>query len=236
MRYRLATLTMLLAAALFTPRAEAGPPLVCHPIEIGPAPSLPWAGGPNWRSPDPSYDTRQLIPDTLALLTAKTPILVRMETLRRAAIYSSKQPALAYELLSKLMGRALSADGGQDSAGQDTTGQINAGQANAGQANAGQANAGQNSAALAWFDAGYLVETYRQAGWDQKPNLAEGLDGYGWTLKALQLSGESADIEFAASLMKINGAWPNRHFRKALSEAPKGSLLARNLARFDGGK
>jgi hypothetical protein len=207
---------MLLAAALLAPRAQAGPPLVCHAFEIGQAQSLPWAGGPNWHSPDPSYDTKQLIPDTLNLLTAKTPVLVRMETLRRAAIYSSKQPALAYELLSKLMGRALSADVSQNTAGKT--------------------NAGQNSAAMAWFDAGYLVETYRQAGWDQKPNLAEGLDGYGWTLKALELGGESADIEFAASLMKINGAWPNRHFRKALSEAPKGSLLARNLASFDGGK
>ncbi|MEX2301692.1 MAG: hypothetical protein WD733_12190 [Bryobacterales bacterium] len=218
MRYRLATLTMLLPAALFAPRAQAGPPLVCHTFEIGQAQSLPWAGGPNWHSPDPSYDTKQLVPDTLALLAAKTPVLVRMETLRRAAIYSSKQPALAYELLSKLMARALSADMGQDGAGHNS---------------AGRDSSGRDSAALAWFDAGYLVETYRQAGWEKNPNLAEGLDGYGWTLKALDLSGESADIEFAASLMKMNGAWPNRHFRKALSEAPKGSLLARNLARFD---
>jgi hypothetical protein len=203
MRYRLSTLSILLAAILsLVSRAAAGPPLICHPFEIGAAQSLPWAGGPNWHSPSPSYDTSQLVPDTLALLDARAPVLVRMETLRRAAIYSSKQPRLAYELLSKLMGRALSA------AGDDKSG------------------------ALAWFDAGYLVETYRQAGFNQRPNLAEGLDGYGWTLKAIELGGGSAEMEFAASLIQSHSAWPNRHLEKARTAAPKGSLLARNLEQY----
>jgi hypothetical protein len=203
MRYRLWTLTILLAASVgLVPRAQAGPPLICHPFEIGAARSLPWSGGKDWHSPSPSYDTKQLIPDTLALLDAKTPVIVRMETLRRAAIYSSKQPGLAYELLSRLMGRALSA-------AED-----------------------HKSAALAWFDAGYLVETYRQAGWQQKPNLVEGLDGYDWTLKAIQLGGGSAEMEFAASLIKSHSAWPNLHLKKAQTAAAQGSLLARNLERY----
>jgi hypothetical protein len=87
--------------------AQAGPPLVCHPFDTGGAKSLPWAASANWNSPDRSYDLKRLVPDTLSLLSPETAVVVRMETMRRAAIYANKDPRVAYELLSRLMARAL---------------------------------------------------------------------------------------------------------------------------------
>ena len=73
--------------ALFAPPAQAGPPLICWPFEIGDARTLPWRGS-TWSEANPDYDLRKLPGDTLALLTPSTPIIVRMETLRRATVYA----------------------------------------------------------------------------------------------------------------------------------------------------
>ena len=190
--------------------ADAGPPLVCHPFETdGGAASLPWGSGPGWNTPDPSYDIRRVPADTMRLLAAEKRVLPRMETLRRAAIYTSREPRVAYELLANVLGRALraAAVGSPDD--------------------------------LAWFDAGYLVETYKQAfstfergtitadTATLREQLAP-LDGYAWTRRALELSGGSPDMEFAASLMK-GGTISEQHRRKAEAGARAGSLLARAL-------
>ena len=74
---------LLAAALLFSSAAFAGPPLLCHPFDIGGAASLPWGKG--WNVADRQYDTRRLSADTLGLLGAQTPVIARMETLRRAA-------------------------------------------------------------------------------------------------------------------------------------------------------
>src|SRR3977135_861961 len=64
--------------------AIAGPPLICPAIDIGSADSLPWPRS-GWNlSGQENYDVSHLVPDTLALLAPSTPVLVRMETLRRA--------------------------------------------------------------------------------------------------------------------------------------------------------
>jgi len=87
----------LLAPAL----AQAGPPLICWPMSIGNAPSLPWGGG--WHDTRPDYDGRgRLATDTLALLGSDTPVLVRMETLRRAAVYAASDDAAAGRLFQAL--------------------------------------------------------------------------------------------------------------------------------------
>ena len=88
--------------------AFAGPPLICHPHDIGSAKSLPWKhGNPDkWDNPDPSYPVRQLSADTLKLLAPGVPVVVRMETLRRAAIYGLQDHAAAVELLAALRRRA----------------------------------------------------------------------------------------------------------------------------------
>ena len=65
----------------------------------------------------------------------------------------------------------------------------------------------------AWFDAGYLIESYKQAVHlrkDARPELRAWqavdetikVDGYNWVKKAMSIAGApSAEMEFAASLM-----------------------------------
>jgi len=104
LRALVATLVFTLLAAL---PAWAGPPLICHPIQIGSAPSLPWQTTSGWNGMDSSYDVSHLIADTLRLLTPQTPVTVREETLRRAAIYSSRQNGIADRLTSALVARTV---------------------------------------------------------------------------------------------------------------------------------
>jgi hypothetical protein len=94
-----------LGLGLLSRPALAGPPLICFPFEIGAARTLPMGHG-NWRDIDPNYDASHLVADTLAILTPETPVLVRMETIRRATIYASTHPKEADALLGALQGRA----------------------------------------------------------------------------------------------------------------------------------
>ena len=205
-------LVVLVAFFTLVAKLEAGPPLLCHPFELGDAKSLPWGGGQDWDSPKAGYEIGNLVQDSMALLSSDSPVIVRMETLRRAAICSTKDERVARELVLRLMARALNAGAG----------------------------ANGKSEALAWFDAGYLVETYKQAKWMfekhsdwlNKEGLTETMNGYTWVTKAIRLGGGDAGMEFAASLMK--GNWPNEHFQRAVAGATEGSLLARNLVRQAG--
>jgi hypothetical protein len=208
----------LASAVVFQQAAQAGPPLICHPFEIGQARSLPW-NGPEWRAVQPDYDLNRLVADTLALLTPETPVLVRMETLRRATVYAVwarvdrevsypvRDLKVAQELLARLQARAQEAQG------------------------KGPAEA------LALFDLGYLVESYKQAAYDSKgPGLAGNIDGYSLVAKAIGLRGRDSEMEFAAALITIH---PRRsshdeHLRRAVAGASEGSLLARNLVRHFG--
>ena len=96
-------LTVVLFAALVPARpAQAGPPLLCHPFEIGSAASLPWSGQSSWFDGKTDYPLSRLVADTDALLGPSTPILVRMETLRRASIYANRDPQVAAALLERL--------------------------------------------------------------------------------------------------------------------------------------
>ncbi|MBV8368767.1 MAG: hypothetical protein JO036_07495 [Candidatus Eremiobacteraeota bacterium] len=112
--------------------ALAGPPLICHPIDIGTAQSLPWSSAPGWNGALTSYDLAHLGDETVSLLTPQTPVNVRRETVRRAAIYATRQAGLAESLATRLIARA---------------------------------NAAGDAEPAAWFDAGYFVETIRQAAW-----------------------------------------------------------------------
>jgi hypothetical protein len=207
------TRTLLALGVLVTVAgaAEAGPPLICHAFDAGSAPLLPWAKGQSWDSPDASYDVTRLTADTLRLLSPDAPILARMENMRRATIYAARNRAAAGELMSAVMKRA-------------------------------QATSGSNDP-LAWFDAGYLVESYRQAShiykWDMLTKVERtkwtlrdepnGVDGYALVQKAITMTGSSAEMEFAASLMK-DGPASAEHRRRAVAGAKAGSLLAKNLA------
>jgi len=212
----------LIAAVLcFATVAQAGPPLICHAIEIGNAKSLPWISH-DWNlSGGENYDVKNLVRDTLDILGPNTPVLVRMETLRRATLYARKDPLVAKELLAKLHARATSAE----SSGHPD--------------------------ALAWFDVGYLAETYRQwigQNWmrvsKDEQNPASGVDGYAFVKKALALRGPSqngndAQMEFAAALITLSGPRDTHreHAQKAIAGAKSDPLLAQNLAsRFNGPK
>lgn len=59
----------------------------------------------NWHATDPKYDVSHLVADTLALLAPSAPVMVRMETLRRATVYTVSHPKVAGALLSALKER-----------------------------------------------------------------------------------------------------------------------------------
>ena len=199
---RILAVSLSLAAVVY-----AGPPLICHSIQIGEAKSLPWVSH-NWNlSGSENYEVRNLVSDTLAILTPDTPVLVRMETLRRATLYARQNPRVGNELLVKLHARASEAE----SKGHPD--------------------------ALAWFDAGYLAEAYKQWYAKETPNPAAGVDGYAWVKKALALRGPDPQMEFAAALITLSGPEKEHreHVMRATAGAKQDPLLAQNLeSRFMG--
>jgi len=201
----------LVSSLFLANAAQAGPPLICHTIEIGQAESLPWIGH-SWNlSGSEGYDLKNLAPDTLAILDSGAPVLVRMETLRRATLYARKDPQIARELLAKLQARVTKSE-----------------------------NAGRPDA-MALFDAGYLVECYKQ--WIGKslphltdslpmdPNPAATLDGYAFVKRAISLRGQDPEMEFAAALITLDGQRADYHIHvaRATDGASKDELLAQNL-------
>jgi hypothetical protein len=202
----LRTLGSVAAVLTIAAAAEAGPPLICHPFDAGNAQLLPWAArGQEWNTPDRAYDLKRLTTDTLKLLSPDAPILARMENMRRATIYAAQDPRIATELLRAVLKRAEPASGGAVSP-------------------------------LALFDAGYLVETFHQGTAINRSSDAltvalrdlKVIDGYAIVRRAMDVGGATPEMEFAASLMK-EGPVSAEHRRRAVSGAPTGSLLARNL-------
>ena len=202
-----ATLALLCSIGLLTSNtAFAGTPLICHPYTIGSAKSLPGSDG-DWKGVNPNYDRTNLVRDTLALLTPETPVIVRMETLRRAAIYATAGM------------RGWSAAGFNDEDRANTA-------AIREKLHARSETATGPARALALFDEGFFIETLRQTGVDKS------LNGYDVLLKALELRGSDPEMEFALALAS---AWPKQkdhqqHLARARAGAKKGSLLASNLA------
>jgi hypothetical protein len=210
-RFVVVLLATLLCLATLT---KAGPPLICHSVEIGAAKSLPWISH-DWNlSGGETYDTKNLVRDTLEILAPDTPVLVRMETLRRATLYARKDQRAAKELLARLHARATSAE----SSGRPD--------------------------ALAWFDVGYLAEAYKQwigQSWmkvaKDEQNPAAGVDGYALVKKAIGLRGSDPQMEFAAALITLSGPAEEhrQHALNAIAGARIDPLLAQNLAmRFAG--
>jgi len=207
--------TVILAALGALPQAAlAGPPLICHALLIGQAKSLPWVGE-GWKLAwKGNYDVSRLLYDTVSLLRPDMPVIVRMETLRRATLYAQNDPTVAKRLLFELRSKALNSD------------------------------AQGRPDALAWFDYGYLVECYRQTAWmpgshgegSNASALAANFDGYAAVEKAISLRGRADDepqMEFAAALIGLEGDKPGQHAhaQRAADAASKGQdcLLAENL-------
>ena len=197
-------LTLIAIATFFVyaGAASAGPPLICHPFDIGNAKSLPWISL-DWNlSGTENYDTRRLASDTLAILNASQVPLVHMETLRRATLYARKDPVAAKQLLLQLVARAKSSE----------------------------ASSGADPFAL--FDAAYLTEAYHQWLGEKGENPANGLDGLPWIEHALQLRPNDAQMAFAAALITLRGpeAEHRGHAQLATAGANNDELLKRNLA------
>jgi len=193
-------LAIALVAATAAP-ALAGPPLVCFPFDIGPATSLPWdRDNSHWKGMRADYDVSHLTSDTVALLTPSTPIVVRMETLRRAAIYATTSDKVARSLVDTLVARA-------------------------------KKSAPPAEAALAEFDAGYLIETMKQTGPIAASSAAvvAGMDGYAMVQHSLGLRNNDPSIAFAAALMTWGKADHNTHVQRAKAGAAADMLLARNI-------
>jgi hypothetical protein len=184
--------------------ARAGTPLICHPYNIGNARSLP---GGSAKGTDPSYDRSRLTTDTLALLTPDTPVLVRMETLRRAAIYATgnlrKWQGTSYTTSDKIAAQSL----------------VDA-------LRARTVSVTEANADMALFDLGFFAETLRQT------QLDPALDGYPLLVKVGERRPQDADVQFALALASI---YPDRkpdhgaHLQLARAGAAPGSLLAANL-------
>jgi hypothetical protein len=193
-----------LAAPVF-----AGPPLVCHPINIGSAQSLPWTSTTWNLSGGEGYEVSHLVADTLALLSPDTPVLVRMETIRRAALYSQNDATVARELLAGLATRATH---GEHDAFADfdygllieTYRQLDM----ALRMSRGSANRGD------WV------------------NPAAALDGYAWVKKAIGMRGRDAEMEFAAALITTENSKQDyqEHVAKAKDGMKEDPLLAQNVA------
>jgi len=203
------TLVALLGAAA---PALAGPPLLCHPFDIGSARSLPWDGTNSWWQGRPDYNLQNLVADTEAALTPSTPIIVRMETLRRAAIYASLDDKVATRLLTSLNARAQAA-GAQGAA-----------------------------AANALFDAGYLTETLKQIAmlrgeqqFGDRARIAAGVvggaDGTAMIKRAIALRPDDAALQFAAALVAATADRTayRAHADKARKGAAQDALLAKNI-------
>lgn len=168
-RTLLATITF---SFLATAPAWAGPPVVCHVVQIGSAQSLPWNSSlTSWNGSDPSYNISNVVDDTLKILTASAPTELRMETLRRAAIYSARQDDVAGRLLGRLIARVRSSE------------------------------SAHRSAPTAWFDAAYYAEGVRELRRAYSlPQLTPGLDEVGWIRNAVRLGGKH--MEQAVALVQ----------------------------------
>jgi hypothetical protein len=198
-------------ALLLAGTALAGPPLICHAIDIGEAQSLPWTSS-GWNlSGHENYDVSHLVPDTLALLAPSTPVLVRMETLRRATLYAQERTAVAKELLFRLEARTR--ENPKDALATFDFGYL----------------------VECYRQASWLhqhTDWLKATGDPTTANLAMKIDGYEWVRKAIALRVSDPQMEFAAALMTTDPARSEheRHLQNAMAGAKADAMLARNIA------
>jgi len=173
MHVLVASLTVSLAGFAF-----AGPPLLCHQIQIADAKSLPW--GKDTFDKSAKYDAKNVVDDTLELLTPELPVLGRMETLRRATLYIERDVSKADRLLGALLTRTLDAEVVMD----------------------------PKTLALRYFDAGYLAATFQQSGVHTSfgpvangNKLHAEMPGYPWLVRAWKLSESNSDMALAIALV-----------------------------------
>ena len=194
---------MALTLFLFATSVVAGPPLICHAIDIGNAKSLPWISH-NWNlTGSEPYDTKNLISDTLSILDSDPSALVHMETLRRATLYTQSDSGTSKQLLLKLIARSNAARNDAEAALAFF--------------DAGYFAETLNQ--LQWIHKG-------------SANPAQGFGGLSLIKKGLQLRGNDPEMAFAAALVTLdNPASEHQNYAQtAIAGAKSDALLARNLA------
>lgn len=208
----LRTVAIALASLVVASSVFAGPPLLCHPYDIGSARSLPWNDQAGWIGARADYKLDNLVADTEALLTPAMPVVVRMETLRRAAIYASMDATVAKQLLSRLNAK------------------VDASQA------AGHPDA------LALLDAAYVTEAFRMMSsltgefTSRAPGLRAAIgngDGYVLIARSIAAKPDDAGLQFAAALIAADKGDRSRyldHASRARAGAPGDMLLTKNLS------
>ena len=213
-RRRILGLTMIALAASASV-AMAGPPLLCHPFDIGTAQSLPWDGDDNWRGRAGAANLQTLVTDTQALLAPATPVIVRMETLRRAAIYASREPEVAKQLLDALKAR-------RSSAGADAMATFDEGY--------------YVETLRQLADLGARGDREMRPHTPALNAMLAGSDGYALIQKSLAARPGDPAIEFAAALISSHGNMraAAAHARNAKAGIAQDKLLARNLGHLSG--
>ncbi|MBA2355625.1 MAG: hypothetical protein H0V80_13275, partial [Acidobacteria bacterium] len=179
-----------------------------HPFDIGTAASLPF--GPaslGWQALDPSYDKSRLVQDTIALLTPATPVIVRMETLRRATAYAATDRAMAERLLAAVRARATKAAATPDE--------------------------GLRLFDVGYLIETYRqIEGHSPT----LAGVRSNTDGYALVRRALELHPDSGAMQFAAALITTTSRGARgtpahlTHLEKARSGARADAMVARNLA------
>jgi hypothetical protein len=155
------------------------------------------------------YDASHLIADTLTLLGPNTPVLVRMETLRRATIYAQRDPVIAKQLFLKLQERTTTNE--KDALAAFDFGYLAA-----------------CYKQIQWARSKSMT-VWGQGEWS---NPGADVDGYGFVKKAIRMRGQDAEMEFAAAMITTEGSQSEHqeHLRNAMAGAKGDSLLSENLA------
>jgi len=191
--------------------AFAGPPLLCHRFDLGDAQTIPF-GEESWSDIQSGLSAEEIVVQTLDVLSPSAPILVRMETLRRASIYAKKIDGVGAGLLMQLLARQL------------------------------REGADNRAHALLQFDVGYLLATCEQLGgrspglpdWlggaPALPSL-QNVSGYDLLRRAEPLLGEDPQFHFACAVVT---AYPREsrftdHLRCAIEGTEDNTPLARNI-------
>jgi hypothetical protein len=180
-------------------------PLVKWPLAIGEAKSLPWGDAARWDSALLEFLVERVPDDTMALLAPGTPVLARMETIRRAIVYSQRDPRVAYQVMARLSARVRDAEA------------------------EGKADT------MAIFDLGYAYEACLQAKWLKRELLGDrnGYSLVMKAIRlAGNAAPGYLEMQFAAGLILLEpkGQHPYYpHFKTVVREAREGTLLERNL-------
>jgi hypothetical protein len=201
MRIRSFTLTSIILVLMAVPLAKAGTPLICFPFQIGNAKSLPWIDDGGIGKPRSDYDIKRLVNDTVTLLGDETAVIVRMETIRRAVLYTAIDDRVGTQLLARMKARVSDESSRAHPLALFDYGYM--------------------------IETMKQAATEKSRG----IAAASGADGQAYVLQALKARGNDPEMEFALAKITMwpKQAQFEEHLRKAAAGADSDPLLAANL-------